>query len=140
MLQTFELVKQELPELNEIPVTPERILSVIEQKRIDFVEKKQVKNGYHVWDDGEDYIFLKKGLTGLKWLEAAIHELIHALTQVPLDFIYNKQQKEARVLSIIAIIPLPLLKDKWTFLEENPTRYARQLWNEREQILFLYGM
>lgn len=140
MLQTYNLIKEAIPEFNVHCVTADRIFSIVEERRIEMIEKKQVKPGYHVWDEGEDYIFIKITLNGLKWLEAAMHELIHAIAQVPLDFMHRKQQLEARALSIIALIPLPLLKDKWAFLEENPSKYARQLWNEREQILFLYGV
>lgn len=140
MLQAYNLIKDAIPEFNVHCVTADRIFSIVEERRIEFIEKRQIKPGYYVHDEGEDYIFIKATLNGLKWLEAAIHELIHAICHIPINRLHRKQQLEARALSIIALIPIPLLKDKWTFLEENPTRYARQLWNEREQIYFFYGV
>ncbi len=133
-------IKAIIPEFNERVVDVDRILSLLEQQKTDYAERKIKRDGYHVWDEGQDYVVVKKSLTGLKRHETIAHEGIHSFISVPIEAMHSKQQCEANVLSIIAIIPQPLLKDKWKFLEENPSEYAFQLWKERERILFFYGI
>jgi hypothetical protein len=139
MLQAFQAIKAIIPEFNERVVDLDRILSIIEQLKTEYHEMKMKRDGYHVWDEGQDYIFIKKTLTGLKKHEATAHEGIHAMISVPIEALHSKQQCEANVLSVIALIPLPFLKDRW-WLEENPSEYAFQLWKERQRILFFYGV
>lgn len=139
MNTVFRIVKGFIPHFNERQVTENDCFFLVDLKHIDFTEMKLKRRGYHVFDDGIDYVFVKKTLRGLKWLETAIHELFHVITGAPMDEIHDKQQREVVALCLIALIPLPMMMD-YRFLEENPTPYARRLFREREKVYFLYGV
>jgi Zn-dependent peptidase ImmA (M78 family) len=128
-----------IPAFNERALTAEDFFVLGETSQIDIAELKLKKRGYHVWYEGDDYIFIKKGLRGLKWLETAFHELFHAVLQVPMKSMHAKQQLVANAFALIALIPLPMLND-YSFLEENPTTHAYWLFKERQRVLFLYGI
>jgi Zn-dependent peptidase ImmA (M78 family) len=136
---SYERVKQIIPAFNERALTSEDFFLLGETSEIDIAEIKLKKRGYHVWDDGDDYIFIKKTLRGLKWLETAFHELFHAVLQAPLKGMHAKQQLVANAFALIALIPLPMLED-YSFLEENPTAHAFWLYKERLRVKFLYGI
>lgn len=138
-MHSYDIVKKLIPSLNERQLTDVDFSFTADFKGFDVCEMKLKKRGYHVWDDGVDYIFIKKALRGIKWLETAFHELFHAVLQIPMKALHDKQQKEVVALSLIAIIPFPMLEN-YTFLEENPTPYARRLFKEREKIYFFYGV
>ncbi len=139
MMLSYNKVKEIIPAFNERPLTPEDFFILTEMNDIDVCEMKLKKRGYHVWEDGDDYIFIKKTLCGLKWLETAFHELFHAVLQIPTGYMHFKQQMEANAFALIALIPLPML-DGYSFLEENPTTHAYWLFKERRRVFFLYGV
>lgn len=139
MMLSYQRIKEVIPAFNERPLTPEDFFFLTETNDIDVCEMKLKRRGYHVWDDGDDYIFIKKTLRGLKWQETAFHELFHALVQVPLAIIHRKQQLEASAFALIALVPLPMLRD-YDFLEQNPTRHAYWIYRERQRVYFLYGV
>lgn len=136
---SYNKIKEIIPAFNERSLEAEDFFFLTETNSIDVCEMKLKKRGYHVWEDGEDYIFIKKTLRGLKWLETAFHEMFHAVLQVPTNYIHHKQQLEANAFALIALIPLPML-DGYSFLEENPTAHAHWLFKERKRVYFLYGI
>lgn len=139
MMLSYLKIKEIIPAFNERALTPEDFFLLAETNNIDVCEMKLKRRGYYVWDDGDDYVFIKMSLRGLKWLETAFHELFHALTSIPVDYLHHKQQIEANAFALIALIPLPSLKS-YAFLEENPTSNAQWLFKERKRVFFLYGV
>lgn len=139
MMLCYERIKKIIPAFNERPLTEDDFYFLTEVNNIDVCEMKLKKRGYHVWDGEDDYIFIKKTLRGLKWMETAFHELFHAMLQIPLKYMHRRQQLEANAFALIALIPLPMLQS-YSFLEENPTRHAYWLFKERQKIFFLYGV
>ncbi len=139
MRLSYERIKKTIPAFNERELTEQDFSILADAHEIDVCEMTLRRRGYHVWNDKNDYIFIKKSLMGVKWRETAFHELFHALLSAPIETMRDKQQLEAVCLSLIALIPLPLMRD-YQFLEENPTRYARRLFKEREKVYFLYGV
>lgn len=139
MMLAYSHLKQIIPALNERALTPADFYNIANAKSIDVCEMKLKKRGYHAFAGGEDFVFIKKTLRGLKWLETAFHELFHAATSCPVDYLHERQQREATALALIALIPLAQLAD-YAFLEENPTRHAFWLFKERQKVYFLYGV
>ena len=133
-------IKEIIPAFNERPLTDADFFFLTDTNRIEVNEIKIKKRGYHVWEDGEDFIFIRKTLRGLKWLETAFHELFHAVLQIPTRYWrHYKQQIEANAFALIALIPAPMLRGL-AFLEEHPTIYAHYLFKERKRVFDLYGI
>ena len=132
-------IKEIIPAFNERPLTDADFFFLTDTNRIEVNEIKIKKRGYHIWKDGAVFIFIRKTLRGLKWLETAFHELFHAVLQIPTRYLHCKQQIEANVFALIALIPLPMLNG-YSFLEENPTTYAHCLFKERKRVFDLYGI
>jgi Zn-dependent peptidase ImmA (M78 family) len=139
MMLSYIRIKEIIPAFNERPLTPEDFFYLTAENDIFVSEIKLKKRGYHVWEEGEDFIFIKHSLRGLKWLETAFHELFHAVLQIPTKYLHCRQQIEANAFALIALIPQKLLTS-YQFLEENPTTYAHWLFKERKRVFFLYGI
>ena len=56
-----------------------------------------------------------------------------------LGLLETKNEFEADALAVIALIPLSALKS-FDFLEENPNRYAKKIYKDRQKVYFLYGV
>lgn len=86
-------------------------------------------------------ITLPKKLSGLRLLFHALHELGHAFTHSGLKpavywhgICHDRNESEANAVALIALYPSPFTR---------PTidsRFAAQLWQDRERLYFLYGI
>jgi len=133
MTDTCNRLKLTFPTLNEREQTVDDFYLAADLRQVEIFEARLKRRGYWAFDleERQDYIFLKKEINKLKWLETALHEMFHAC---------GCNEFEANAFRLVALIPLPLLADKWCWLELNPTLYARKLWNEREKVYFLFGV
>jgi Zn-dependent peptidase ImmA (M78 family) len=110
MRLAFEKIKSLLPALNIRPLTESDFWFAAERYDIQVFEIPLKKNGYYVFEDEQDYIFLRATLKGILWLETANHELMHALLHHPDEGIHDRQQQEADALALIAMMPIGILE------------------------------
>lgn len=99
----------------------------------------------HLLIDGERYIALKKGLRGINKVFAILHEIAHVWLDGgnEIDSIYflgggdAKLELQADILATVLMIPKKGLKTH-DFLEWHPNKQARQFYEDRKKIEFLY--
>ncbi len=97
--------------------------------------------------DGKPYIAIKKGLKGLKKLFAILHEFGHHLLDCgnepnQIHFFGGGDEKaefQADCFATIAMLPAKGLNDH-QFLEDHPVKFARQIYENRQKLDFLYGV
>ncbi len=132
MILTFQRLKLTFPYLNRKKLTVADFYAAADKFQVDIFEIRLKLRGYWFFDlaEKQDYIFLQKGQTGLKWLETAYHEIFHAL---------GCSEYEANAFGLVAMIPQINLFD-YSFLEDHPTRHVAKLFREREKVYFLYGV
>lgn len=111
MRLAFDKLKSLIPALNTRPLTEADFWFATERYDIQVFEIPLRRNGYYVYEDGDDYIFLRSTLQGILWLETANHELMHALLHCPAAEFHDKQQAEADTLALIAMMPIGDLED-----------------------------
>jgi Zn-dependent peptidase ImmA (M78 family) len=111
MRLAFEKLKTLIPALNIRPLTEADFWFAAERYDIQVFEIPLKNNGYYVYEDERDYIFLKATLKGILWLETANHELMHALLHHPNEGIHDRQQAEADALALICMMPIGDLED-----------------------------
>ena len=130
---SFCKLKKIFPKLNERELTLEDFYSVASEYQISIVEMRLKRRGYSLFDleTRQDFIFVKKDLDSLKMLETVYHEVCHSLI--------SANETEANAFRLIALIPATKL-DSYDWLEENPTKYAFKLWQERLRVRFLFGV
>jgi len=111
----YQKVKALIPALNERALTEKDFwFTTWHYELAEVIESLDLnRNGYfvHDKDTGLNYIFLKKTLHTILWLETANHELMHAALHHPEENIHAKQQKEAEALALIAMFPRTQLDD-----------------------------
>lgn len=129
---TYQKLKTIFPALNEKSLGADDYFQVMDSLQVPLFELRLKKRGYSVYDfdERQDYIFLKKGMNRLKYLETLSHEVFHTVV--------GCTEFEANAFRLVALIPEKDLDG--TFLEENPTLYAWKLFRERQKIRFLYGV
>ena len=135
----FRILKSYFPELNERFYDELDFWFFCDDRGIDASERKMKKKGYYVADESGDYIFIDSRLRSPRKLEVIFHELTHALLHFPTPELKSRQQFEAQALALIFLIPQKALFD-YSWLEENPTRYAFKLFRERQRLYFLYQL
>lgn len=106
MLLTYKRLKELIPFLNERVVTPEDLYAVFDRLGIHYFERKMRKNGYYVRADGEDYVFIKRGLETILAHETLAHEGGHALTQIPEKDLESRNQLQAEAFALICLMPV----------------------------------
>lgn len=143
----FSLDKLTRYGFNSRALTEQDFYAICEAENIEVMEM-YVSASFYMKVLGESIIVINKRLKGLKRLFAMYHELSHhflhggrdAETQA-LFFGLNESRNEveADAMALIALIPLKALSN-FDFLDENPTRYAKKLFKERQRLWFLYGV
>lgn len=132
---------------NSRALTEQDFYAICEAENIEVLEMN-VSTSFYMKVLDEPIIVLNKRLKGLKRTFAMFHELSHhflhggrdAETQAWfLGMTETRNEVEADALALIALIPLEALNN-YDFLEENPTRYAKKLFKERQRLNFLYGL
>lgn len=139
----YDKVKALIPALNERPLTEEDFwFTTWHYELAEVVESLNLtRNGYFVHDaaTGENYIFLKKTLRAILWLETANHELMHAAIHHPDESIHAKQQAEAEALALIAMFPRARL-DNYAIDSHSMEPRIYELFLKRMEIFKAYGL
>jgi hypothetical protein len=135
----YNKVKALIPALNERPLTVEDFWFTTYQYDADVFHLDLNNNGYFVHDEGIDYIFLKKTLREILWLETAIHEMFHLILHHPEENIHAKQQKEAEALALIAMFPRTQL-DELAIDSHSMEPRIFELFVKRMEIYKTYGL
>jgi len=122
--------------------------AICEKEQITVLEAN-VPNSFYFCCYGRHFIVLKKSLRGLKKLFELFHEIGHFYCHAGRDantqaFFYglieHKNEVEANIFATIAICPASAL-DNYDFLESHPrSRFARNLFKERQRLDFLYQL
>ena len=123
--------KELFPHLNERTITVEDFYQIADNHQVTIFELRIKKRGIAVTDltDNSKYVCLKKGLNRLHYLETLAHEIAH--------IVCGNCEFEANAFRLIAIIPESCLCS-YDWLDENPTKYAFSLWQERLRVKFLH--
>lgn len=128
-------------------LTEEDFYAICESEGIHVIET-DVVTSFYMPVLGEPTIVLKKGLKGLKRLFVMFHELAHhfahggkdANNAFFFDMTISKKEFEADAIATIAILPLSSLEN-YDFLDEHPrSRFAKQLYKDRQKLWFLHGI
>lgn len=139
----YNKVKVLIPALNERPLTEDDFwFTTWHYELAEVIESLDLnRNGYfvHDRDTGENYIFLKKTLRAILWLETAIHELMHAAIHHPDENIHTKQQAEAEALALIAMFPQSQL-DEFAIDSHLMEPRVYELFIKRMEIFKTYGI
>lgn len=128
-----------LPNLNEQVITEADLQEVCDRLGAVVVELPLDNHGYYVRRGTDQFVFLKRSLGILRKFEALSHETAHLAFHSECQFLEFRHEQEAFVFSLICLLPAPKLAD-YSFLDENPSKYALYLWKERLRINFLYGV
>jgi Zn-dependent peptidase ImmA (M78 family) len=131
--------------LNSRPLGEKDFYAVCADQGIAVVEADT--SFYLVADGIQPVIAIDRRLRGLKRLFAMFHELGHHFAHTGDDapvalfhgLVSTREEAEADAIALMALIPLAALGSH-DFLEENPTKYAKKLYDEREKLYFLYGV
>lgn len=133
--------------LNERRLTDSDLDAICERDRIT-VLAEDVATAFYLSVMDRHLIVIPKRLRGLKREFAIWHEIGHHLLHGGRDagtqafwygLLETRNEAEANAFATIALIPRPAL-DSYDWLEENPSRFAQQLWRDRQRLLFLYGV
>jgi len=140
------LKKIKIEGFNKRELTEQDGLQICEKEKITVLEV-DVKRSFYFCCYGRHFIILKKGLRGLKKVFQLFHEIGHfyfhsgrnASNQAFFyGLIESKNEFEANVFATVAIVPITAI-DSFEFLENHPrSRFARNLFNERKRLAFLY--
>lgn len=131
---------------NQRVLTERDFYDICEKENIIVVER-EVYTSFYFTTDEYHFIVIKKSLKGMRKTFSMFHELSHHFLHGGRDttnafyfgMLETKAEFEADALALIALIPLPSLKN-FAFLEEHPNRYARKLYRDRIKLNFLYGV
>lgn len=117
---------------------------ICEEENITVIEA-EVPTSFYFVCKGQAFIVLKKSLKGLKKLFDLWHEIGHHFLHSGREYesyffglIESKNEVEANIFATVAICP-KLALDNYDFLENHPrSRFARNLFKERQRLEFLY--
>lgn len=119
---------------------------ICEKENITLLEL-DVPASFYFYCYQKHFIIIKKGLLGLKKTFTIFHELGHFYCHAGspassraffYGLIKSKNEFEADAFATIAICPRTAL-DNYDFLESHPrSRFARNLFKERQRLEFLY--
>lgn len=133
--------------LNERRLTERDLEMICERDRVTIVPQ-DVTTSFYMSVLDRHFIVIPKRLRGLKREFVIWHEISHHLLHGGRDagtqafwfgLLETRNEAEANAFATIALCPRPAL-DSYDWLEENPGRYAKHIWNERQRLLFLYGV
>lgn len=127
-------------------LTETDFFAICETERIAVLER-EVPAAFTMSLLGTRTIVLRRRAKGLHRTFEMFHELAHALAHggksATNAFFFglneSRAETEADAVATIALIPFADLAG-YQFLDENPTRFGRQLWRDRQRIAFLYGL
>jgi Zn-dependent peptidase ImmA (M78 family) len=142
----FLLSKVKKYGINERPQTEKDFHEICEAEGIEVIWSND-KFSWYMTVEHEPFIVLPKRKRGIKLLFDMFHELAHHFAHygdAPNQVFFHgltddKNEFEADMMALIALIPLKAL-DSFDFLEDNPSRFAKKLYKERQRLYFLYGI
>ena len=110
-----QLIKQKLPEWNEIIISEDRFLAACERLRVRIVEWPIRSRGEYIVEDGLPLILLRKGLDDRLRHWVGVHELGHHLLHYPATHrfsksIHSRMDREANFFAAIALMPTELCR------------------------------
>lgn len=142
------LVKS-IPQLNRRELTEDDFYKLCRKEKIILGELplQETIFGYYTNHAGKSYIIINSKLPKFRWLEVAFHELGHHYLHAPVtqsvffnsNKLFPKQEQEAQILAVLALIPLPVLQK----IEEDPDimfDYPLHLIEERIKIFKEHGI
>lgn len=131
-------IKEIIPYFNEKPLTENDFWQICEREQIQVVETNLVVNGFYYEGQKRKIICLNKALQGLAWLESAFHELAHYFLHAPPP--HDRQEREARAIALIAILPRTDLEKTGTDGLDEYSEYAGRIVAERFEVLEKHGL
>ncbi len=138
------LRRVKIKDFNRRSLTEDDALEFCKQENITVIEA-DVPTSFYFVCKGRAFIVLKKSLKKLKKLFDLWHEISHHLHNSSSQYeayffglIESKNEIEADAFATVAIVPLTAL-DNYEFLDNHPrSRFARNLFKERQRLAFLY--
>lgn len=129
---------------NRRPLTEADFYRICKKYRI-IVEEHSVSNSFYMTCLGRHIIVIGKNLKGIRRLYAMFHELghffLHAGVSEEEAFYFGhhktKEEVEADVFATICLIPWNRIDDD-SFLDIYPRSFAKQVYQDRQRIAFLY--
>lgn len=133
--------------LNERRLVESDLDLLCERDRIRILPQ-HVETSFYMSVMDQHFIVIPKRLRGLKrefviWHEIG-HHLLHGGRDAGTQAFWfglneSKNETEANAFATVALIPRPALCS-YDWLEENPGRFAQQLWRDRQRLFFLYNL
>lgn len=127
------------PHLNKTAISRAELLAVCDRFGAVVAELDLDNSGYYVKRGEDRFILINKSMCDLQKLEALAHETAHLCLHTKCSVLNARHEHEAFVFSLFCLLPAPKLAD-YSFLDDNPSKYALYLWKERLRINFLYGV
>ena len=145
----LEKLREKLPHLNEKIYTETDFYRICRKEKVKVFEipLRVHIHGYYSNYRGRSYIILNSRITEAEKLETAFHELGHHYLHAPVaqsvffdsQSLSNRQEIEAQAFALLALIPLPLLRQ----FEENPSLlddYPPELVGQRLKLFEICGV
>lgn len=131
---------------NRQSLTEADFYSICEKEGIEIIERYQT-NSFYWRMEGVPFITIGTRTRGLKRLFKMFHELSHHFLhsgQEPNEVFFfglgdHKQEFEADAFATIALIPKHKMGD-YQFLDDHPNKFAKQVFENRQKLDFLYGV
>ena len=130
-------IRQIIPHFNEKALTEKDFWLICEKENIRVVETRLFVDGFYFCEGASRFIVLNSALRGIFWLENAFHEIAHHFLHTPPRS--QRQETEARVIALIAILPRGQLEKAVTEADEF-SEYAERILHERLEVLSKHGI
>jgi Zn-dependent peptidase ImmA (M78 family) len=145
MLFLAHKIKAILPRWNETPFGEDEFYEIVARENISVCEIDLPLKGAYLRVNGKPIICLNATLRGIERLVIMYHELAHHFLHAPrpqsLLFSSNlssKEEHEAQIFALIAVIPLRELKALMTSPDYEDFQYAHHIIKERYEIFERY--
>lgn len=132
--------------VNEKAFNDSDVAELIEAEDIELIETPG-KNSFYFTVEGVAFIAIPKREKGIKRLFLILHEISHHFKSYgkSANEAYfhglsdSKEELEADAFATVCLCPRRML-GSYEFLETHPNRFAKQLYENRQKLNFLYGV